>query len=36
MIAEMSFTFNTYASKEGLGLVMHDRDDPAIQALVKA
>jgi para-nitrobenzyl esterase len=34
--AEMSFTFNTYASREGLGLVMHDRDDPEIQALAKA
>ena len=34
--AEMSFTFNTYASKGGLGLVMHDRDDPEIQALAEA
>ena len=34
--AEMSFTFNSYASKEGLGLVMHDREDPEIQALAQA
>jgi len=34
--AELSFTFNTYASKTGCGLVMHDRDDPEIRALAKA
>ena len=31
----MSFTFNTYASKKGLGLVMHDRDDLEVQALAQ-